>query len=100
MLQRGRVKRIPSLDGFRALAISLVFLGHTAGTRHFLTNAEVGRVGDVGNLGVRLFFVISGFLITRLLLVEAASYNRISLKAFYMRRVLRIFPACYVFIAT
>src|SRR5256885_11688935 len=49
--------------------------------RSFLTNAEVGHAGDLGNLGVRMFFVISGFLITHLLLMEAASHNRISLKA-------------------
>ena len=92
------VKRIPSLDGLRGIAIGLVLLSHLAGARHFVSFDTMLRVGDVGNLGVRLFFVISGFLITRLLLSEIARTQRISLKAFYIRRVLRIFPAFYVFI--
>jgi len=91
-------KRIPSLDGLRAIAILFVLVSHLAGTRHFLSMSAVGALGDVGNLGVRLFFVISGFLITRLLLKEFATTQRISLRAFYIRRVLRIFPAFYGFI--
>jgi peptidoglycan/LPS O-acetylase OafA/YrhL len=94
----GAMKRIPSLDGLRGIAIALVLLGHLAGARHFLSFDTMLRVGDLGNLGVRLFFVISGFLITRLLLAEIARTQRISLKTFYIRRVLRIFPAFYVFI--
>jgi peptidoglycan/LPS O-acetylase OafA/YrhL len=92
------MKRIPSLDGLRALSISLVLLAHLAGTHHFFTMPSMARLGDLGNLGVRMFFVISGFLITKLLLVELDRTRRISLKAFYIRRVLRIFPAFYVFI--
>lgn len=92
------MRRIPSLDGLRALAIILVLLGHLGGARYFLSAATLAWVGDIGNLGVRLFFVISGFLITRLLLIEIDRNQRISLKAFYIRRVLRIFPAFYVFI--
>jgi peptidoglycan/LPS O-acetylase OafA/YrhL len=91
-------KRIPSLDGLRGIAILLVVLGHLAGARYFFGAAVMAPLGDLGNLGVRLFFVISGFLITRLLLKEFSSAGRISLKAFYIRRVLRIFPAFYVFI--
>lgn len=91
-------KRIPSLDGLRAIAILLVLVSHLAGSRHFLSMGTVAPLGDIGNLGVRLFFVISGFLITRLLLNEIARTRRISLRAFYIRRVLRIFPAFYVFI--
>lgn len=91
-------RRIPSLDGLRAISIALVFLGHLAGTRHFFSSAAMAHLGDLGNLGVRTFFVISGFLITGLLIRERARNGRVSLKAFYMRRVLRIFPAFYVFI--
>ena len=58
----------------------------------------MAHAGDVGNLGVRIFFVISGFLITHLLLVERGRSGTISLKAFYMRRALRILPAFYVFV--
>jgi len=51
-------------------------------------------------LGVRLFFVLSGYLITSLLLQEHAKRGTISLRAFYLRRVLRIFPAFYTFLLT
>jgi len=91
-------KRIPSLDGLRGIAILLVVASHLGGARHFFAASVMAPLGDLGNLGVRLFFVISGFLITRLLLKEFAANGCISLKAFYIRRVLRIFPAFYVFI--
>jgi peptidoglycan/LPS O-acetylase OafA/YrhL len=54
--------------------------------------------GHLGNTGVRVFFLISGFLITTLLLKEHADSGRISLPKFYMRRVIRIFPAFYVYV--
>src|ERR1700694_1658388 len=75
----------------------MVLVGHLNGTRgapHFLDVPE-----DLGNLGVRTFFVISGFLITTLLLEERAATGTISLRRFYMRRVFRIFPASYAYIA-
>ena len=55
---------------------------------------------DHGRLGVQIFFVISGFLITSLLLREKESTGSISLKLFYARRTLRIFPAFYLFFIT
>jgi peptidoglycan/LPS O-acetylase OafA/YrhL len=55
-------------------------------------------LGHLGNTGVRVFFLISGFLITSLLLKEHAASGRISLPKFYMRRVIRIFPAFYVYV--
>jgi peptidoglycan/LPS O-acetylase OafA/YrhL len=89
---------LPSLDGLRAVSISLVLLGHLAGTKFFPLGEGVGRyTGDMGNLGVRIFFIISGFLITSLLLREWEFNLRISLKDFYIRRLLRIFPASYSF---
>lgn len=88
---------IPSLNGLRAVSIILVFLAHIAATRgapdffsHFM---------HIGNLGVKVFFVISGFLITSLLLKEQYNSGRVSLKGFYIRRTLRIFPAFYTYIA-
>lgn len=56
-------------------------------------------LGDFGNLGVRVFFVISGFLITHLLIQESRANGRISLRGFYLRRTYRIFPAFYVYLA-
>jgi peptidoglycan/LPS O-acetylase OafA/YrhL len=89
--------RIPSLDGLRALSISMVLFAHLSGTR-FFPGFVAGR-RDLGNIGVRIFFVISGFLITTLLLQETAAKGRISLKLFYLRRSLRIFPCAFVYLA-
>ncbi len=99
-LPRGRAARadhLPSLDGLRAISISLVLLGHLSGTRGFV-RFDPG-VGAYDHLGVVVFFVISGFLITRLLLSEQARVGHVSLKLFYARRALRLFPAAYAYIA-
>lgn len=93
--------RIPSLDGLRALAILLVIQSHMAGGRYNLPGLRAGRFPirfAYGELGVRIFFVISGFLITTLLLQEKDRRGRISLKQFYIRRALRILPPSYVFL--
>ena len=87
-------RRIPSLDGARAIAVTLVF------TWHLLVHANIPLIWrvDYGNLGVRLFFIISGFLITSLLLVERERTGTINIPGFYLRRALRIFPAYFVFL--
>ena len=87
-------KKIPSLDGLRAISISFVLIAHMSGTRYFLKNEWLERLGL---FGVRVFFVISGFLITTLLLKEFAGTGRISIKDFYLRRIFRIFPAFYFY---
>jgi len=84
------------LDGLRAFSISLVVFAHCTGTRFF--PSFVFARNELGNLGVRIFFVISGYLITTLLLDEMDSTGRISLKWFYFRRTLRILPAAYTYI--
>jgi peptidoglycan/LPS O-acetylase OafA/YrhL len=76
---------IPSLDGIRAAAVLLVFSAHAG------LNERVP-----GNFGVTVFFFLSGFLITTLLRMEWSKAGRISLKDFYLRRVLRILPPMYV----
>ncbi|MGO9318415.1 MAG: acyltransferase family protein [Terracidiphilus sp.] len=88
---------LPSLDGLRAFSIALVLLGHLNGTRGFW-KLDLG-IGDYAHLGVVVFFVISGYLITRLLLLEYEKRARVSLWLFYARRALRLFPAAYAFIA-
>ena len=91
-------RSIPSLDGLRGVSIILVLFAHVRGTRGapaFLSSA----VFDHGVLGVRVFFVISGFLITRLIVEEIEATGRLSLSLFYIRRALRIFPAFYLFLA-
>src|SRR5258708_2087737 len=88
---------IPSLDGLRAISIVFVIVAHSAGTRN--APAALDYLLPFGNLGVKIFFEISGFLITTLLLKELAASGRVSFKGFYWRRVLRIFPAFYAYIA-
>jgi peptidoglycan/LPS O-acetylase OafA/YrhL len=88
--------KIPSLDGLRAISIGLVLVSHVVGTRHL---PEVPALAPFGLLGVRVFFVISGFLITTLLLGEARRHGTISLPRFYLRRTFRIFPAFYAYLA-
>jgi len=91
---------INSLDGLRALSIILVLLAHLCGTRGFWFEKGIAeKYFSMGNLGVRVFFVISGFLITSLLLHERERNGEISLRNFYIRRSLRIFPAGYTVIA-
>lgn len=87
-------RRIPSLDGLRAVSLACVLLAHLSGTRHFF-RWDVLEI--YGNFGVRIFFVISGFLITGLLLKERERTGTISLCDFYVRRSYRILPAAYVF---
>jgi peptidoglycan/LPS O-acetylase OafA/YrhL len=88
--------RIPSLDGARAISIGLVIVAHLDLGRYV---PGLWRL-DAANLGVRVFFVISGFIITRLLLTELQRTGVVSLTAFYRRRVFRILPAFYTFLAT
>jgi peptidoglycan/LPS O-acetylase OafA/YrhL len=80
---------MPQLDGLRAFAVLGVIASHSLPHSAF---------SSVGPLGVRLFFVLSGFLITRILLRARSSGGGISqiFYAFYARRILRIFPAYYV----
>jgi peptidoglycan/LPS O-acetylase OafA/YrhL len=81
-------RHLPALDGLRAVAVGGVLLFHFGLVRFAFAIA-----------GVSLFFVISGFLITHLLLEERERTGTISLRLFYARRALRIFPAYYVFLA-
>jgi peptidoglycan/LPS O-acetylase OafA/YrhL len=93
--------RIPTLDGLRAVSILAVLVGHVAGTAGFPTQATAviaNPIVDIAYLGVRVFFVISGFLITGILVNEHRRSGGISLRRFYLRRTVRIFPAYYTFI--
>src|SRR6202035_2536672 len=88
---------LPQLDGLRGAAVILVVVGH------LLQFSELNRphLGEgLAQFGVMLFFVLSGFLITGILLRERRITNRIDLRAFYWRRVLRLAPALLVFLAT
>jgi peptidoglycan/LPS O-acetylase OafA/YrhL len=74
---------IPALDGWRGLAILALLIGH------FFPVRGLG----LGAAGVNLFFVLSGFLMTRILFID-----RVPISTFYRRRISRIFPALFVFL--
>jgi peptidoglycan/LPS O-acetylase OafA/YrhL len=91
----------PNLDGFRFFCFFAVFLFHCNGT--ILRSLHDGRAKKAfnflfqnGEVGVNAFFVLSGFLITFLLIKEKKLNNNISLKNFYIRRILRIWPLFYI----
>jgi peptidoglycan/LPS O-acetylase OafA/YrhL len=98
-----RKEHFPGLNGIRFIAAFLVVVHHVeqAKERHGWPNlchdpifgAAVTRAGG---LGVSFFFVLSGFLITYLLLAERADTGRVSVKDFYIRRALRIWPVFYL----
>ena len=84
--------RIAFLDGWRAVAVGLVVMAHTLSVYGI-------KVLPFGTLGVYLFFGISGYIITRLLLLERLRTGRIDLRAFYVRRIARIMPPLIIFVA-
>lgn len=90
--------RIPSLDGLRGISILLVTVCHIPAMAGAESLSAMRPYLVHGNLGVDVFFVISGFLITHLLLSEQGKHSSISLRGFYWRRTLRIFPAYYAFL--
>src|SRR4051812_44901367 len=75
-------KRIPSLDGLRAVSIILVIVSHV------LLGMHIQPAANIGDLGVRIFFVISGFLITGIIASEMQTSGRLDLLRFYYRRTL------------
>lgn len=99
------MKRIPSLDGLRAISIIFVIIGHLIGgmegVAHHLGPIDTLLFHLFGNgfVGVSIFFVLSGFLITTLLIHEYDRTQLISLSDFYFRRAFRILPPLYAYIA-
>lgn len=91
--------RIPCLDGLRAISILLVLGFHASGTEGFPSSEWLRSLLRHGGVGVDVFFVISGFLITLLLFREQDRTGRISLCKFYIRRSLRILPAMFAYLA-
>ena len=87
--------RVPGLDGLRALSIALVLFCHGAKTAGSPLPLALRERYSYGTLGVDIFFVISGFLITLLLLREESRNGTVSLRGFYTRRAFRILPAYF-----
>src|ERR1700712_5194662 len=92
---------IKGFDGLRALSIIIVFVTHLGYIDRIPNPVSAWRISMLcsGNTGVNIFFVLSGFLITRILLREKLVTGRISLKNFYIRRFLRLLPPLIVFYA-
>ncbi len=102
------IDRSGHIDQWRGLSVLAVVAFH-ANPARFMPDAPISNrfiillefcIGRLGPLGVDAFFVISGFLITRLLLNEESQTGSISLKAFYVRRATRILPALLVYVLT
>jgi peptidoglycan/LPS O-acetylase OafA/YrhL len=93
------VRLFGSLDGLRALSIVAVIWLHSWWETPYYTRLEALPVLRQGFYGVQVFFVVSGFLITTLLLREMERYGTISLRDFYIRRALRIWPLYYAVLA-
>jgi peptidoglycan/LPS O-acetylase OafA/YrhL len=89
---------IPTLNGWRALSVIGVILYHGR-TEFFHHYGLPEKISTRGNLGVDVFFAISGFLICGLLLEEFARTGSVSLRRFYIRRVFRILPPYYAALA-
>lgn len=95
------MKRIffPNLNGLRFIAAFMVIIHHIEQLKYLFGMPnywETSFIHNIGKLGVVLFFVLSGFLITYLLLEERRATNTISIKDFYIRRILRIWALYYL----
>jgi peptidoglycan/LPS O-acetylase OafA/YrhL len=88
----------PGLDILRALAFLLVFMAHGL-VWQLDKHTAVGAIGRVGEFGVGIFFFLSSYLITELLLREKRVTGNIQIPAFYARRILRIWPLYFAMIA-
>lgn len=102
------------IDGWRGISVLMVIAGHLFAYRAAdmypvdalnsvglsLGNKSFAILSSLGTLGVCFFFMISGYLITTLLVAEEAKRDRVNLKAFYIRRAFRIMPAFYVYVLT
>jgi peptidoglycan/LPS O-acetylase OafA/YrhL len=92
---------LPTLDGWRALSIALVILHHSQIHCDVpVVGALLQALSNAGEVGVELFFAISGLLICSRLLDEEARWGQISVRNFYIRRCFRILPAaiCYLLV--
>ena len=85
---------LPGLDGLRAISVLAVIVFH-----HYLVGGHEAGWAPGGFLGVEVFFVVSGYLITSLLLNERRESGRVSLRAFYLRRARRLLPALFALLA-
>jgi peptidoglycan/LPS O-acetylase OafA/YrhL len=85
---------LPGLDGLRAISVLAVLAFH-----HYFIGGHEPGFAPGGFLGVEVFFVVSGYLITSLLLAERRETGRVSLRRFWMRRARRLLPAVFALLA-
>ncbi len=94
---------LPALDGLRTVAFLMVWWHHALRFPPFVEevpgNAWLHAFRSSGQYGVPIFFVLSAYLITRLLLTEKAQTGGIDLRAYYVRRTLRIWPLYFLVVA-
>ncbi len=87
---------IPELDGLRFIAFLLVFIHNTP---YLESNSIWKALHEYGRIGVDLFFCLSAFLITKLLVLEYQQEGKINIRNFHFRRILRIWPLYFIYIA-
>lgn len=95
--------RDPVLDGLRAIAVLAVVIGHAINFRwadHVHSYVLEHAAGAASEIGVQIFFLISGFVITRLLISERRKNGKVDVGGFYIRRICRIFPPLAAYILT
>jgi peptidoglycan/LPS O-acetylase OafA/YrhL len=85
------VKRIPTLDGWRGIAILLILIDHA----RFALHLDPAGTTSTGQHGVAIFFVLSGFLITGRLMRENETTGSVDPRAFYSRRFFRLMPCAF-----
>lgn len=94
-----KLRKIPAFDGFRGIGVLIVLLAHLPmipGATLYNVIWQINQTTRFGYICLDIFFAISGFFITRLLLAEREATGRISFRTFYERRALRIFPVYYL----
>ena len=90
--------RLSGLDGLRAISILLVLINHSRGSPGFPGWSWLRAVADEGGVGVTIFFGLSGYLITWILVSDEAVTGRIHLGKFYWRRAVRILPPVFLYL--
>ncbi|WP_284643853.1 acyltransferase family protein [Paenibacillus silviterrae] len=90
------MKTIKGFNGLRAISVLLVIASHGGWFQALSITNPVIRGILSADVGVQIFFVLSGFLITRLLLKEHKEYGNINIRNFFIRRILRIFPLYFL----
>lgn len=97
-----KVVYLPGLNTIRFIAAFTVIINHIELFKRNFNQSNflnIAAIFSMGRLGVVLFFVLSGFLITYLLLLEKDKFKTIDIKRFYIRRALRIWPLYYLLLA-